>query len=260
MPKRKKKNLFLRLFIFREIRSLVFGKSYLIKLILLTAILAYCLINKEIFIQKSRHYYQEFILKKIEKNHQIDGIERGDELEIKRIITQYSNNIYQLKDKIKQLTWIDDVSIRRDLENKSLIIKIEEYQPFAIYEKNGKKILIDKDGENIKNYENEIFDNMIFLKGVDADKNVKSLINIVSINYHLGKSIYSATWIGNRRWDIRLDNNILIKLPEKKIQEALDKLLEIYQTPGSLLGLEIIDLRVANKIYLRYIPKTFQHK
>jgi cell division protein FtsQ len=257
MPKQKKKNFFLRLFIFREIRSLVFGRSFLIKVIFFVILALYFLPKYKIFSERTHYYYQKFILNKIEDNYHIVGVNRVDELKISQIISMYFSDLDQIKEEIKKLTWIKEVSVRRDIEYKNLTIEVEEYSPFAIYEKNGKKILIDKNGNNIKNYENEIFDDMIFLKGLDADKNAKSLINVVSSNYHLGNSMYSATWIGSRRWDIRLDNNILIKLPEKRIQEALDKLLRIYQTPGSLLGLEAIDLRVANKIYLQYSEGTF---
>lgn len=257
MPKKNKKKFFLRLFIFREIRSLIFGKSSVIKLIIFVALAFYLIPKYPIFSDKAHYYYQTIILNKIKDNHQILGVVRVNEGKVTQIVSKNYNNIDRIKNEIKRLTWVEEVSVRRDLKNKNLIIEIEEYEPFAIYEKNAKRILIDKKGNNIKDYENEIFDNMIFLKGIDADKNAKSLINVVSANYHLGNGVYSATWIGGRRWDIRLDNNILIKLPEKKIQEALNKLLKIYQTPGALLGLEVVDLRVVNKIYLQYVEGTF---
>lgn len=56
-------------------------------------------------------------------------------------------------------------------------------------------------------------------------------------------------YIGNRRWDIYLNNNIVIKLPEQNIGAALEY-------AGKLLGntryknkVDIIDLRLYPKKY-----------
>jgi len=252
MQNQKKKNLFLKLFIFREIRSLIFGKLYLVKLIFICLILLYFFPKHDLMFNKANFYYKRFILDGIENNYIIIGDNRVNKIEVENIIKKYGDNIYKIKDNIRNITWVDEVSVRRDLESKKLVVDIEEYEPFAIFEEGKKKFLVDNSGTRIKLYQSEKFENIIFLRGKYAEKNIKSLINIAASNYHFGGGIYSATWIGNRRWDIRLDNNILVKLPERKINNAINKLLEIYQTPGSLIGLEVIDLRVANKIYLQY--------
>ena len=72
----------------------------------------------------------------------------------------------------------------------------------------------------------------------------------------MSRKVYSATWVGNRRWDIRLENNIIIKLPEKNLAYAWKKLINIYSTPGAIIDLEIIDLRIEGRIFLQYKNKT----
>jgi cell division protein FtsQ len=100
------------------------------------------------------------------------------------------------------------------------------------------------------------FGYLVILTGKNAYKNVKSLFNILAIDPDISKNVYSATWVGGRRWDIRFENGLLIKLPsgnsDNDMRGAWNSLIKIYNMPGSLIGLKTIDLRIAKKIYLEY--------
>ena len=93
---------------------------------------------------------------------------------------------------------------------------------------------------------------MIILSGNNANNHAISLFNIFTIDPNLSRNVYSATWVGNRRWDIRFENGLLIKLPENDISIAWQNLIKIYNMPGSIIGLKMIDLRIKDKIYLQY--------
>ncbi|MFM8186629.1 MAG: cell division protein FtsQ/DivIB, partial [Alphaproteobacteria bacterium] len=165
------------------------------------------------------------------------------------------NLIDEIKSKI---LWIDKITIKRIMPD---IINIEviEYKPFAIWLDNDKKFIIDKDGNPVpflEEYEsNEEFKNMIILSGKNANKNVKSLFNILSIDAELSKEIYSANWVGNRRWDVRFFDGLLVKLPEDNIAEAWENLLKLYELSSIDKSIKSIDLRVFGKIYIQYLNK-----
>jgi cell division protein FtsQ len=93
---------------------------------------------------------------------------------------------------------------------------------------------------------------MLILSGKGANINAKSIFNIFAIDPNLSSNVYSATWISNRRWDIRFENGLLVKLPEDNISDAWKRLIKINNMPGSILGLKIIDLRLGDKVYLEY--------
>jgi cell division protein FtsQ len=153
---------------------------------------------------------------------------------------------------LSNLSWVQDVTISRSLPN-ILNVKIVEYEPFAIWQDGSAKYLIDKSGNKIDFQEVEGVEKMLILSGVDANLNVKSLFNILAIDEILSTRVYSATWVGRRRWDIRLDSGVLIKLPENNISSAWQKLIKIYNLPGSFENIKIIDLRVDEKVYLQYL-------
>ena len=160
--------------------------------------------------------------------------------------------IQNLVDEIKtKLPWVSQITITRSLPN-TLNITIVEFAPFAIWQNDGRKYLIDKDGNIVPFEDQEEFRNMVTLSGKGANTNVRSLFNIFVIDPKLSENVFSATWVGDRRWDIRFENGLLIKLPENNISEAWQRLIKINNMHGSLLGLKIIDLRIADKIYLEY--------
>lgn len=167
--------------------------------------------------------------------------------------------IESLKSEIQTLPWVSEVVISVSLQD-SLNIRIKEYQPFAIWEDvssgRDKKYIASKDGQIIAVDDTDKFGNLIILTGKNAYKNAKSLFNILAIDPEISQNVYSATWVGGRRWDIRFENGLLVKLPSNDsgndMKDAWDSLIKIYNMPGALIGLKAIDLRIAKKIYLEY--------
>ena len=96
---------------------------------------------------------------------------------------------------------------------------------------------------------------MIILSGRGANQNAKSLFNILVINSEITQDIYSANWVGNRRWDIRFFDGLLVKLPEIEISDAWKDLIKIYSKSKNDKAIKSIDLRVGGKIYLQYYDK-----
>ncbi len=166
--------------------------------------------------------------------------------------------IEKLIKKIKENSpWINQIKITRMLPN-SLTIDVVEYEPFAIWQNSGQKYVIDKDGNKIKIENDEEFKELIILSGKDANLQVRSLFNIFTINPELSAKIYSATWIGERRWDIRFDDGLLVKLPADSMANAWQRLIKIHNMQGSLKDLNMIDLRIGDKIYLQYGDDTIK--
>lgn len=194
----------------------------------------------------------------------ISGTQRSNEKQIESVVLAEINLAYkkhELDDhplqniisKIKELSpWIDNVSINRQFPNK-IAVAIEEYKPFVVWEDKGKKYAVDKNGHNIEiDSSDHRFDSIIVLSGNDAYKNVNSLFNIFVNDPAVSQDIYSATWVSNRRWDIRFNDGLIVKLPENDISKAWQRLMQIKEVEGAFSHLKAIDLRIADKIYLEY--------
>ncbi len=221
-------------------------------------------LNK-IYLKTSDYFYNYLNLDNSEfSSIKISGIEKTKENEIRDLIKKVQKENKKSQDfLIKKIAkeikdnqkWVNEINVYRILPN-SLNIKIIEYIPFALWQDENQKFVIDRDGNKIKieNYEN--YENLIILSGKNANLNVKSLFNILSISPQITSKVYSATWVSQRRWDIRFESGLLVKLPSSNIEQSWQKLIEIYNQEGALYNLKIIDLRIDKKTYLEYKSKT----
>ena len=81
----------------------------------------------------------------------------------------------------------------------------------------------------------------------------------MKINSHIEKSflkgnVDSVEFIKNRRWNLKLQNNILLKLPENNINEAINNYKKLYESFSNqdLKDIQSIDLRIQNQAIIKY--------
>jgi cell division protein FtsQ len=190
--------------------------------------------------------------KRVKKEEIISIIDETQKHIVDKKNGDYQPLIQQLITDIKnELPWVNQIVITRSMPNV-LNIAITEYEPFALWQNEGKKYIIDKEGHPIPYEDLEEFKHFVILSGKGANTHAKALFNIFVIDPNLSANVYSATWIGDRRWDIRFENGLVIKLPESNISLAWKHLIKIYNMPGSIIGLKMIDLRIDDKAYLEY--------
>jgi cell division septal protein FtsQ len=283
------KNFFLTNSFWRKIKNILNGfvKPILLRfffglfVVIIIALIAIQIYNPKLSMQIkdkcNNYFYRYFELDDFDfstinisgnkrvKNEEIIAIIKNFEIEKGSLVKKNKENIdlaflvQNLIDEIKlKLNWIDKVTIKRLMPNV-LNVEVVEYQPFAIWINDDKKFIIDKEGNSIPfldEYENnEEFKNMIILSGKNANQNAKSLFNILVINSEISQDIYSANWVGNRRWDIRFFDGLLVKLPEIEISDAWRDLIKIYLSSKNDKAIKSIDLRVDGKIYFQYYDK-----
>ena len=97
-----------------------------------------------------------------------------------------------------------------------------------------------------------IYNDLILFKGEKAMSNSKILIELLPNN--ITELINEATFISKRRWDIKLKNDITLKLPENNILDSLENYKKIYMSFSNkeLSNIESIDLRITKKAILKF--------
>jgi len=209
----------------------------------------------------------EYVLKKSCYNIKIEGAVNSDVPKINFYIGEYCSptskvdySLENLRDQIIKDPWIKSVNIRKELP-LSLRVKIVEYNPFAIWKNKDKFFLINEEGEIIKISEKEQkrFYNLLIIIGQNSKDNIQTLFNLLLSNPDLASRIRIADRVGDRRWNLELDSNILVKMPEDNfILEGWKKLDQLLSFQGIEIGLQTIDLRVEDKIFLEYKHKEFK--
>ena len=160
--------------------------------------------------------------------------------------------VKKISDEIKKNKWVNKINIRNDYKN-TLTVNIKEEIPMGIFENNNQKILFSKNLVILEILDNNHnFKNLIIFYGENSINNSKNLI--LKIDDDIIKMIKTATFIENRRWNIKFKNMIVLKLPEINIKQAIENYKKIYSNLSNkdLKDIEIIDLRIPNQAIIKY--------
>lgn len=168
----------------------------------------------------------------------------------------FNLNLNDIRQNVLSVPWVKDVSINRNLPN-SLLLVIEEYQPSAIWEFNKEQIVLDRDGYHIKNVTGQkVFKDLLLVKGEEADSKISELI--LALDYHpdIASRLQYAILIAQRRWDIYIDDQVLVKLPTGDISESLFDLKRYLKEYKFIeYGHKKIDMKIRGKIATDKAPR-----
>jgi|AntRauTorcE11897_2_1112592.scaffolds.fasta_scaffold00188_14 cell division protein FtsQ len=170
-------------------------------------------------------------------------MEQGDSL--------FAINLQQARGRIQTLPWVRDVSLRRQWPDR-ISISLDERQPLALWQQDGKLSVIDLDGEVIYPENLDDFTTLPILTGQDAPEHARTLIEMLTAEPIVAEQVDSAIRIGGRRWDIKLKNGIKIKLPEDDMPYALARVAEA-ERKYLIFSKEILslDARFSDKLIVK---------
>ena len=160
-------------------------------------------------------------------------------------------NINKIRGRINKLPWIKSVRVERHFPNK-ISLSLVERVPLARWQKNRQLSLIDIQGDIIPRVDLAKFLHLPIIIGENAPKLARQILKILSKEPHLFRRVRSVTLVSDRRWDVRLDNQIDVHLPEKNPQKAWAHLATV-EHGHSILGSEVqgIDMRLENQLIIK---------
>ena len=194
------------------------------------------------------------------KNVIIEGSEKSNISEIENNVTEFKGNLIGLnfnsmKEIVESSEWVKRASIKKVLPS-TLKINVTENDPYAIYFQEGKSFLIDLDGSiiteiNLNNYE----DDLLFVRGENSPELLEQLIRDISIAFpNLTQTLEEVEFIEKRRWNLKLNNKLLVKLPDEKIQQSLKNLKQLFEEQEVMESNIIeIDLRIQGRAALKVL-------
>jgi cell division protein FtsQ len=151
--------------------------------------------------------------------------------------------------RLEQLTWVDQASIGRMLPG-SLYIRLVERQPLALWQQGRQFAVIDRTGAVIERGLDEAnlpeaYRRLRVLVGEDAPDHAEALFALLSTEPALSERVVAATWVGDRRWNLHLDDQVDVMLPEQDPQTAWRLLATKARDEGLLeRAIKVVDLRL----------------
>ncbi|MEE2699022.1 MAG: cell division protein FtsQ/DivIB [Pseudomonadota bacterium] len=156
--------------------------------------------------------------------------------------------------RIENLQWVKKVTVKRMLPD-TLLLNVEEHEPLALWQHNGVFSLIGTDGEVILQDNLNRFSDLVVVVGLDAPKHTLDLLKALRLEPELMQMVKAAVRVGGRRWNLRLDGGIDVRLPEKNAADAWTRLAE-YEKSHQVLKRKIktLDLRLPDRLIVRESP------
>ena len=150
----------------------------------------------------------------------------------------------QIVKKISDNNWISNFSIQKKYPSK-LIVNLKKTEPIA-------KIIINNEifyvGSNFKLIKSKIqFNNLPNIFGkpkLDQFENLINNLNLSSLSY---KDISEIYYLKSGRWNLKIQNEVIIKLPKDNILESLNLVNKILENKN-ISSKNTIDLTVKNQI------------
>jgi len=139
----------------------------------------------------------------------------------------------------------------------ALIVEVVERQPVAVWQHDGQLRLIDATGAVLSGVSPDAIPDLPLVVGPDANRQTEALARLMDAAPALKPLLAGATWVGNRRWDLRFQSGEQLLLPEGEA-EAAAALVNFARMDGvdRLLGRGVLrfDMRDPTRFVLRLPP------
>jgi cell division protein FtsQ len=192
------------------------------------------------------------------KNVEINSLQRINKSEVNNIINQYHNQsifllpLERISKSINQLSWVKDVNLSTNFNNK-LKVEIFEYEPIGLLFYNNQLFYFSKNGKIIDKFREGINESLIIFYGNQASMAAYKFLNIINKTEAVNL-IKEGYYIDERRWDIRLHNNIVLNLSEINIEDSLKNYIKLIKkfNNSDIIKIKSIDLRDSEKAIISF--------
>src|SRR5690606_4700535 len=119
----------------------------------------------------------------------------------------------QIKARLSRLPWVKSARVERRLPG-TLYLRTAEHEPLAIWQHERRLMLISASGEEIEAPRPHDFGRYLLVVGEDAPAHAAALLDMLARVPALAERVTAAVRVGGRRWNLRIDNRVDVKLPE----------------------------------------------
>jgi cell division protein FtsQ len=183
-------------------------------------------------------------------------VARGDSI--------FAIDLTAARHRVEEIPWVRTAVVERRLPNQIHLL-ITERAPIALWQNKGRYFLVDRDGQIVGD-QIEDYSDLPLTVGEGAPDHAAQLLALLQSEPSLRGRVKSASWIGDRRWNLTLDRSpdgIEVRLPEETAEAAWHDLARL-EAEQHLLErqISVVDLRLPDRLVLRAAgsPAEPKHK
>lgn len=152
------------------------------------------------------------------------------------------------RDRLERLEWVERATVSRHLPG-TVHVQLMEREPYAVWQRGGRLSLVDRTGSLITDNDLSGFAHLPLVVGHGAHRNASALMKELMAKPALAARVQAAVRVSDRRWNLKLQNGIEVRLPARGISDSLRKLVRMDAKNGVLSrNIRAVDLRVPGRI------------
>lgn len=146
---------------------------------------------------------------------------------------------------------IADAQVRRLLPG-IIQVHITERKPLAIWQHDGALTLVDASGHAVAPATPQDLEKYPHVVGLGANLHAAAFLDVLARFPNIESRVRAAVRVGDRRWNLQLDNGIEVFLPEMGLENALKELLRL-EKENKVFAREVesIDMRLKDRLILK---------
>lgn len=190
---------------------------------------------------------------------EIQGIDQMERLPVYAValdqpsMAMLNVDIAAIRQRVEALSWVQEARVSRRLPD-TLVVAITERTPVAIWQHEQQLYLVDTEGAVLEEVALDAMPDLPLIIGPRANRQVANFEALMDRAPALRPMLAGATWVGNRRWDLRFQSGETLALPEGE-EDAGRALLSFARmdSQNGLLGegFQRFDMRVPDRFIVR---------
>ena len=158
-----------------------------------------------------------------------------------------------LREKIRKINKVKKAFVKFSSDGL-VIVNVVERKEAAVFLNNSLYEVLDKYGVILSvNNEYEGLSNFPLIVGKSGSKNIIGLLSLANEIGSFNPEVLYYEWVGERRWDIHMKNNLVFKLPENNLSKGVE-LMRVFlnESNRDLTPIVSIDLRNLDKPIIKF--------
>lgn len=161
-------------------------------------------------------------------------------------------NVGQIRDRIEALDAVERARVRA-LPSGALEIRAIERIPVIVWRTDDRIELLDRTGVRVAEVDSRLRrPDLPLIAGVGADAHVPEALQLIEVAAPVAGRVRGLVRVGERRWDIVLDRDQVIRLPAIEPVAALERVMALDASDELLArDLAVVDMRDPQRPMLR---------
>jgi cell division protein FtsQ len=156
-----------------------------------------------------------------------------------------------IRERLERTPLVKSAVVRKLYPNE-LAITLVEREPYALWQLNGELFVVSADGMVIDRMNDARFASLPLVVGDQANKRAASYVALLEAAGPLKSRIRAGMLVSGRRWTLKMDNGLDVKLPEDDAPAAVARLARL-EREQHILDKDVLalDLRLADRVVAR---------